>query len=109
MGQQVWTVHDGTAALEQVGRERPDIIISDIAMPHMDGYELARRLRQDPKRAGIVLVALTGYGQDGDRQRAQDAGFDHHLVKPVSLEALRGLLASLPASIPSAAPASPVR
>ena len=67
-------------------------------MPNMDGYELARRLRKEPGLEGLRLVALTGYGQDSDKQRAKEAGFDYHLVKPVSLEALQDLLTSLPAS-----------
>ncbi len=110
MGQQVRIVHDAAGALDQVQRERPDVVISDIGMPGMDGYELAARLRQLPQMADVVLVALTGYGQESDRQRACEAGFDHHLVKPVSLEALRNLLASLPATAPTAASqASPAR
>ena len=96
MGQQVSAAHDATSALESLQVERPDIIISDIAMPDVNGYELARRLRQDPSLKDVVLVALTGYGQESDKQRAKDAGFDYHLVKPVSLEALQEMLASLP-------------
>jgi PAS domain S-box-containing protein len=98
IGQQVRTVHDGTAALAEALAERPDVVISDIAMPVMDGYELARRLRQQPELTGVVLVALTGYGQDSDRRRAAEVGFDFHLVKPVSLDTLRNLLDSLPAT-----------
>jgi signal transduction histidine kinase/ActR/RegA family two-component response regulator len=98
MGQQVHTATDAAAALDWVRRGRPDLVISDIAMPNMDGYELARQLRNAPGTEGLLLVALTGYGQDSDKQRAKDAGFDYHLVKPVSLEALQDLLASLPAS-----------
>jgi CheY-like chemotaxis protein len=73
------------------------VIISDIAMPKMDGFELARRLRQEPTLGHSVLVALTGYGQEAYRQRTKDAGFDYHLVKPVGLDALQKLLRSLPA------------
>lgn len=98
MGQQVRTATDAAAALESVRRERPDLVISDIGMPNMDGYELARCLRKEPGLERLLLVALTGYGQDSDKERAKQAGFDYHLVKPVSLEALQGLLASLPAS-----------
>jgi CheY-like chemotaxis protein/nitrogen-specific signal transduction histidine kinase len=99
MGQRVQTANDGLTALERVRREQPDLVISDIAMPDMDGYELARRLRQEPGLECLPLVALTGYGQDSDKQQAREAGFSHHLVKPVSLEALQYLLASL-GSIP---------
>jgi two-component system CheB/CheR fusion protein len=77
--------------------QRPDLVISDIAMPGVDGYELARRLRQEPGLEKIALVALTGYGQDSDKQHAAAAGFDHHLVKPATMEALMSLLESLPA------------
>ena len=89
---------DATAALESVRRERPDLVISDIGMPNIDGYELARRLRKEPDSERLILVALTGYGQETDKQRAKAAGFDYHLVKPVGLEALQALLASLPDS-----------
>ncbi len=98
MGQQVRTVHDAATALEDVRRERPDLVISDIGMPNMDGYELARRLRKETGLGGLLLVALTGYAQDKDKQQAKQAGFDYHLVKPVSLDALQDLLSSLPAS-----------
>jgi CheY-like chemotaxis protein len=71
------------------------VALLDIGLPVMDGYALAARLRQEPSLAGIKLVALTGYGQDSDRQRAQAAGFDLHLVKPVKPEELLGLLREL--------------
>ena len=102
MGQQVCTATDATEALESVRRERPDLVISDIGMPNIDGYELARRLRKEPDSERLILVALTGYGQETDKQQAKAAGFDYHLVKPVSLEALQALLASLPDSPESA-------
>jgi PAS domain S-box-containing protein len=98
MGQQVCTAHNAATALESARRERPDLVISDIGMPGMDGYELARRLRREPGLEGLILVALTGYGQDRDKQRAKASGFDYHLVKPVGLKALQDLLASLPTS-----------
>jgi CheY-like chemotaxis protein len=97
MGQQVQIVHSATAALEAARTERPDVLISDIAMPGMDGYELAQHVRQDPALADIVLVALTGYVKPEDRERARRAGFDFHLTKPVSWDALERLLGSLPA------------
>jgi CheY-like chemotaxis protein len=95
-GQHVCTVENGVAALSVACDLRPHVIISDIAMPQMDGYELARRLRLESALGETVLVALTGYAQDEDRQRALDAGFNFYLVKPVSLDSLRELLASLP-------------
>ncbi|MEX2307506.1 MAG: PAS domain S-box protein [Pirellulales bacterium] len=96
LGHHVETARHAAAALEAVDQQRPDIVFSDIGMPDIDGYELARRLRQMPELAGVVLVALTGYGQERDRQKTVEAGFDYHLVKPVSLDALQDLLASLP-------------
>ena len=96
MGQKVRTVADAVTALESVRREPPDLVISDIAMPNMDGYELARRLRTELGLEALILVALTGYGQDSDKQRSKEAGFNYHLTKPVSLDALHDLLASLP-------------
>ena len=101
LGQNVRATENPAAALSLVQAEPFDVVISDIAMPAMDGYELARQLRCKPESQNMVLVALTGFGQDSDRQRAKDAGFDFHLVKPVSFESLQNLLASLPAPRPS--------
>ena len=89
LGHRVETARHAAAALEAVDRQRPDIVFSDIEMPDIDGYELARRLRRMPEMVGVVLVALTGYGQESDRQKALAAGFDCHLVKPVSLDAYK--------------------
>lgn len=97
MEQEVRIVHDAPRALEAVASRPTDVVISDIAMPHMSGYELARTIRQSSELDSLVLVALTGYGQESDRQRAAEAGFDHYLVKPVSFQALYDLLSSLPA------------
>jgi len=94
MGQKVRTAGSAVAALQCVRDEQPDIIISDIGMPNSNGYELARQLRQEPGLEGVILAALTGYGQDSDRQKAKEAGFDFHLVKPVSVEALEDLLSA---------------
>jgi CheY-like chemotaxis protein len=96
MGHHVTVFHDPIEALMHAPRYQPDVVISDIAMPNLDGYELARRLRQSAELDRAILVALTGYGQDSDRQRAKDAGFDHHLVKPASTQSLLALLNSLP-------------
>ena len=100
MGQCARTASDGAAALAEIEASRPDVIISDIAMPHMDGFEFARRVRANPAFRGVTLVALTGFGQESDRRQAQEAGFDRHLVKPVSIAALQDLLAELPAASP---------
>jgi len=95
LGQNVQTVHDAASALQQARIEPPDVVISDIGMPRMDGYELARRLRED-MGLKVVLVALTGYGRETDKRQSFEAGFDFHLVKPVSFDALQDLLMSLP-------------
>ncbi len=97
LGHDVAVADSGASALEFARRERPDVVISDIGMADMDGYELARQLRREPGLQGIVLVALTGYGQERDRWRALEAGFDLHVVKPVGLQALKSMLDSLPA------------
>jgi PAS domain S-box-containing protein len=91
-GQDVRVAHDGPSALELAATFRPEVVILDIGMPGMDGYEVARRLRSHPELRWPRLVALTGWGQEGDRQRSREAGFDCHLVKPVDPEALRALL-----------------
>jgi PAS domain S-box-containing protein len=96
LGHSVELAGSGDAALELIAKKRPDIIFSDIAMPGMHGYELAQRVRQDSNFNETVLVAVTGFGQPSDKARAAEAGFDHHLVKPVSLNDIRDLLASLP-------------
>ncbi len=85
--------HDGADALAAVEADPPDILFLDIGMPVMDGYEVARRLRQRPGLDNLLLVALTGWGQEEDRRRSQEAGFDHHLIKPAEPEAVYQLLA----------------
>jgi PAS domain S-box-containing protein len=97
LGQDVRTAHSAADALQLVAQAAPEVVISDLGMPHVDGLELARRLRAIPALKNATLVALTGYGQDSDKQRTKEAGFDQHLVKPVSLDTLRKLLQSLPA------------
>ncbi|MEJ7602284.1 MAG: response regulator [Kofleriaceae bacterium] len=92
LGYTTRTAHDGPAALTALQTFRPDLALLDIGLPGMDGYELARQMRQIPAIATPRLVAITGYGQESDRQRAHDAGFDAHLVKPVSLAKLRAVL-----------------
>jgi CheY-like chemotaxis protein/anti-sigma regulatory factor (Ser/Thr protein kinase) len=91
-GCDVKTVHDGRSALAIAEEWRPDAIVLDIGLPVMDGYAVARRLRADPSFARTQLVAVTGYGQEEDRRRAQDAGFDLHLVKPIDPAALLAFL-----------------
>ena len=91
-GHQVHVALDGVTALELAERHRPDVVLSDVGLPGMDGYELARRLRDGRGPARAVLVALTGYGRDDDKRRALEAGFDHHVVKPPDAGVLEELL-----------------
>jgi len=93
VGQDAWAVNDGPTAIEWVQENKPDIIILDIAMPGMDGLEAARRIR-DSAFQDVTLVALSGFCQDVDRERAFAAGFNHYLTKPVSVEALRDMLSA---------------
>ncbi|HET8947579.1 MAG TPA: ATP-binding protein [Candidatus Polarisedimenticolia bacterium] len=94
-GADVQVVHNGADALEAVGRSKPAVVLMDIGMPGMDGYEVARRIRHLPEAADITLIALTGWGQEEDRVRSRSAGFDYHLIKPANVEALQNLLVSL--------------
>jgi signal transduction histidine kinase/CheY-like chemotaxis protein len=92
LGQQVETADGAEQAMQQVRRQRPDLIISDITMPDIDGYEFARMVRREPGLETIPLVAITGHGAERERQQTKAAGFDYHLVKPVSLTDLQELL-----------------
>jgi len=85
-------VHDGVQALQAARDFAPDVVLLDIGLPGLNGYQVAERLRQDPRFADTVLIAITGWGADQDRRRAQEAGFDHHMTKPVDVAALRPLL-----------------
>ena len=97
-GHEVYTAPNGAVALESAEQHRPEVALLDIGMPKLDGYEVARRIRAQPWGARITLVALTGWGQDSDRRRSQEAGFDSHLVKPLDLDKLTDLLATLPSA-----------
>ncbi len=81
--------------MEAAAGFRPDVVLLDIGMPRLNGYEAARRIREQPWGEAVVLVALTGWGQEEDRRRSAEAGFDPHLVKPVDPAALEALLAGL--------------
>jgi PAS domain S-box-containing protein len=95
-GHQVRTVSNGVEALEAVREFEPEVVLLDLGLPGMDGYEVAERIRSDSELIAPVLVAMTGYGQDSDRRRTHAAGFDHHLVKPVDFAGtLRPLLAEI--------------
>jgi len=95
-GHDVSTAYSAAAALEKAERLQPEIAFIDIGLPQMDGYEVARRLRANERCRAIRLVALTGYGQPGDRDEARRAGFDHHLLKPADLESVDAILAEPP-------------
>ena len=82
--------------MEWVLENHPDTVLLDVAMPGLDGYEVARRLREHPELDATVLIALTGYGQPDDRRRALQGGFNFHLTKPVQWEALESILLRLP-------------
>ena len=83
---------DGPHALTLLAQRAPEVMLLDIGMPGMNGYEVARNVRRQAPTAPIILVALTGWGQSGDKSRAKQAGFDHHLTKPVDFEELMGFL-----------------
>jgi len=91
-GHEVATAHDGTRALDQARLHRPDIVLLDISMPEMDGYEVAKRIRGELGLGDALLVALTGYGEDRHRRLAREAGFDQHVTKPVDASKLEELL-----------------
>jgi CheY-like chemotaxis protein len=93
LGHEVRVAHNGPTALEVAERFRPEVVLLDLGLPVMNGYEVAHKLKQLPCLSGVQLVAVTGYDQDEDRRRSHDAGFDHHLVKPVDIAAVEGLLA----------------
>jgi two-component system CheB/CheR fusion protein len=91
LGHEVRVVFDGASALQLDGELRPDVVLLDIGLPGMDGYEVARRLRERATRR--LVIAVSGYGTEADRRRSRDAGFDHHLTKPVALGTLAALIA----------------
>ena len=93
LGHEVRAVHDGESALVATEEFLPHVVLLDIGLPKLSGYEVARRLRTQPAGSQALLVALTGYGQDSDSQEAFEAGFDEHLVKPVGLDKLQEVLA----------------
>jgi two-component system CheB/CheR fusion protein len=92
LGHEVDVVHDGAAALKSVQATKPDVVLLDIGLPVLNGYEVAERLRQQPEFEDTHLFAVTGYGQPADCERSKLAGFDHHFVKPVNLAKLQELL-----------------
>ena len=95
-GHEVRTAHDGLTAVQTALDDRPDVMLLDIGLPGLNGYEVAKRVRQHPQLREVVLVALTGYGQDSDRATSMQAGFNHHMVKPASFEQIKQILARVP-------------
>ncbi len=100
-GHTTQVAHSGSAALAAVEAFQPDVVLLDIGLPGMDGYEVARRLRGGTPGRNLLLVAVTGYGQDDDRNKTAAAGFNHHLVKPVDFDQLETILSRSQASQPS--------
>ena len=92
MGNEVRTVNDGLKALECADEFKPQVILLDIGLPQMNGWETARTLRARYGSEGLVLIALTGWAQEADRRRSREAGFDYHFVKPVDLAVLQRLI-----------------
>jgi PAS domain S-box-containing protein len=98
IGNEVHTAYDGLEAVGAAATFQPDVIVLDIGLPKLNGYEAARQIRAQPGGADRVLIALTGWGQEEDRLRSKEAGFDHHITKPVELSTLKKLLAQVAAS-----------
>ena len=94
-GHETHTAHDGLAAVKAAAKLQPDVIFLDIGLPLLNGYEAARRIREQQQERRPVLVALTGWGQDEDRRRSEEAGFDAHMVKPMEEGILDRLLARI--------------
>ena len=94
-GHEVQVVHDGPSVLQAVSHHHHEIVLMDIGLPGMSGYEVARQLRQQPELGNPLIIAVTGYAEDEARRLSREAGFDHHLVKPVDPDAILALLASL--------------
>jgi CheY-like chemotaxis protein len=92
-GHDVTAETDGASALARASRSLPDVVLLDIGMPGMDGYTVARALRELQGGRDLLVIALTGYGSANDRRKSADSGIDHHLVKPVDFVTLQGLLA----------------
>src|SRR6185369_11065509 len=102
LGHEVSSAHDGVEALEQAKASKPELVFMDLGMPRMNGYDAARLIRNQPECKGAVLVALTGWGQEEDRRRSYEAGFDYHIVKPIDFTAVEKLLEDLNGSESSA-------
>jgi len=93
LGHEVQTATDGQQALDTMSAFHPDVVFLDIGLPNVDGYEVARRVRKNPELRDTKLIALTGWSHAEDKRRTREAGFDHHLVKPVGVKTLKEVLA----------------
>jgi two-component system CheB/CheR fusion protein len=96
LGHEVRVANDGPSAVVAAEAFVPDLALVDIGLPGINGYDVARRIREHPDLRHVVLVAQTGWGREEDRRRSREAGFDHHVVKPLELGVLKGLLAAIP-------------
>jgi CheY-like chemotaxis protein len=94
--QEVYTVSSGIQALETAPRLQPDIVLLDLMMPELDGYEVARRIRKQPWGQNLLLIALSGWGHEEHRRKTQEAGFDRHVTKPADLATLHAVLRAAP-------------
>jgi CheY-like chemotaxis protein len=94
-GHEVRTLYDGPSAIAATAEFQPNVVLLDIGLPKMNGYEVAAQLRKSASRRPLILVAFTGYGQDEDRRRVREAGFDYHLVKPLEPAELQKILDSV--------------
>jgi two-component system CheB/CheR fusion protein len=95
LGNEVYVAYDGEQAVSATAEHRPNVVFLDIGLPLMNGYDVARSIRKEPWGGAIKLIALTGWGQQDDRQRAREAGFDRHFVKPLDYELLTTVLSEL--------------
>ena len=94
-GHQVTAADNGQTGVELIAEAKPDFALVDCGLPVLDGYQVARKVRETPALSNTVLIALTGYGQPQDIEKALDSGFDHHMVKPVEMDDLREVLAAI--------------
>ena len=94
-GNEIYIAHDGVEAVATIEKHRPEVVLLDIGLPKLDGLEVCRRVREQPWGQNIVMIALTGWGQEDDRRRSEEAGFNGHLVKPVDYDKLLDLLSTL--------------
>jgi CheY-like chemotaxis protein len=94
-GNKTYMAYDGIEAVEAIEKYRPEVVLLDIGLPKLDGHEVCRRVREEPWGRNIIIIALTGWGQEDDRRKSEEAGFNGHLVKPVDYDKLLQLLSSV--------------